>query len=247
MSQTIKVPNTTQLPWLLLFGRAVLFFGVQALFALGFAAGGTMAPWMASAAWWPLGVILVNLFCLVVMRFAVECEGSSYWTIFRLEQTHVKSDLIGVAVVLLISIPVSYLPNVLLATALFGDTQVALNELVRPLPLWAAYASVVLFPITQGLVELPLYFLYVMPRLRHQGIAAGVAVALTVLMLSLQHLAIPFLFDSRFIIWRGLMFLPFALLVGLVLQWRPRLLPYLAVIHVCMDMAFAVLLLGAAK
>ena len=246
MFQPIKDPNTTQLPWLLLFGRTLLFFGVQTLFALGFAVGGTTAPWTASAAWWPLGVTLVNLICLVVMVFAVQREGGSYWTIFRLERAHLKSDLMALAVVLLISAPVSYLPNVLLATALFGDAQVALDLLVRPLPLWAAYASVILFPITQGLVELPLYFLYVMPRLRHQGIAIGVAVVLTVLMLSLQHLAIPFLFDSRFIIWRGLMFLPFALLVGLVLHWRPRLLSYLAVVHVLMDMAFAVLLIGVA-
>jgi len=34
-------PTTTKrLPWLLLFGRGLLFMGVQALFALGFAVGG---------------------------------------------------------------------------------------------------------------------------------------------------------------------------------------------------------------
>jgi hypothetical protein len=55
-----------------------------------------------------------------------------------------------------------------------------------------------------------------------------------------------FLFDLRFITWRGLMFLPFALLLGIVLQWRPRLLPYLAILHVLMDLSFALLLLGVA-
>jgi len=42
------------------------------------------------------------------------------------------------------------------------------------------------------------------------------------------------------------MFIPFAFLVGIVLDWRPRLLPYLAIIHVLMDTFFATMLLGVA-
>lgn len=238
--------STRWLPWLLLFGRTILFVVVQALFAVGFVAAGVTRPWAASAAWWPLGVTLVNLLCLAVMVFAVRREGDSYWSLFRIERAHIKSDFIVLAVVLLLTAPVSYLPNVLLANALFGDAQVALDLLVRPLPLWAAYCSVVCFPITQGLVELPLYFLYALPRLRRQGVPDGVALVLAVLMLGLQHLAIPFWFDIRFITWRALMFIPFALLVGIVLRWRPRLLPYLAVVHILMDMAFAAMLIGLA-
>ncbi|MCB0061935.1 MAG: hypothetical protein KDE19_07465, partial [Caldilineaceae bacterium] len=216
--------SARQLPWLLLFGRTLLFISLQSLFAIGCIANGVTRPWAAGAAWWPLGVTLVNLFCLAIMVFAVRHERSSYWSFFRIERAHINPDLLMVAVVLLLAAPVSYLPNVLLANALFGDAQVALTLLVRPLPLWAAYIAVALFPITQGLVELPLYFLYVMPRLRQQGVPDGVALALSVLMLGFQHLAIPFLFDIRFITWRGLMFMPFALLVGIVLWWRPRLL-----------------------
>jgi hypothetical protein len=118
--------------------------------------------------------------------------------------------------------------------------------LVRPLPLWAAILSVLVFPVTQGLVELPLYFRYVLPRLQQQGVSTGLAVALTALMLGLQHVAMPFLFNNRFILWRGLMFLPFAFLVGIVLAWRPRLLPYLVVVHWLLDLAFAAMLLGVA-
>jgi hypothetical protein len=53
-------------------------------------------------------------------------------------------------------------------------------------------------------------------------------------------------FDVRFIIWRAFMFMPFAFLVGIVLRWRPSLLPYLAVIHVLLDAAFASMLLSVA-
>ncbi|MBE2224976.1 MAG: hypothetical protein IAF02_25780 [Anaerolineae bacterium] len=54
---------------------------------------------------------------------------------------------------------------------------------------------------------------------------------------------VPFLPDARFIIYRLVMFLPFAILIALVMHWRPRLMPYMAVIHVLMDMSVAVMFL----
>jgi hypothetical protein len=42
------------------------------------------------------------------------------------------------------------------------------------------------------------------------------------------------------------MYIPFAFLVGIVIRWRPRLLPYMAIIHVLIDMAFAAMLLDVA-
>lgn len=242
----MNATNAKLYPWLLLFGRTFLALGIQALFALGFYVGGADQAWEAGAAWWPLGVTLVNLICLAAIVRLVRNEGGTYWAIYRIQREPLKNDLIALAVILLITGPVSYLPNILLGNALFGDVQQTLALLVRPLPLWAAVVTVLFFPITQGLVELPLYFRYVMPRLQRQGLSAGLAVGLTALMLGLQHTAMPFLFGSRFLLWRGLMFLPFALLVGSVLAWRPRLLPYLAVVHWLLDLAFAVMFLVVA-
>ena len=42
------------------------------------------------------------------------------------------------------------------------------------------------------------------------------------------------------------MFIPFAFLAGIALRWRPRLLPYVAIIHILMDMSFASMLLSVA-
>lgn len=39
------------------------------------------------------------------------------------------------------------------------------------------------------------------------------------------------------------MFLPFAILIGLVMPWRPRLMPYPALIHVLMELSVAVMFL----
>jgi hypothetical protein len=191
-------------------------------------------------------VTAANLICLALLVWLYRQEGQSFWSIFRVRRGQVRGDLLALIAPLIIIGPVAYLPNVLLAGALFGDPLTALNMMLRPLPLWAAYASLIVFPVTQGLVELPVYFAYCMPRLEAQALPRWQAVGLAGLMLGLQHMAVPLLWDARFLTWRGLMFIPFALVTGLILRWRPALLPYFAVVHILMDASFAAMLLSSA-
>ena len=85
-----------------------------------------------------------------------------------------------------------------------------------------------------------------MPRLESKGMPAWLAVSLASLMLAFQHIAVPFLFHPRYIVWRGLMFIPFAFFAGILLHWRPRVLPYLAIVHGLMDLFFVLMLLNVA-
>jgi hypothetical protein len=133
-----------------------------------------------------------------------------------------------------------------LGKVLFGDPTAAGELYLRPLPFWAAYLAIFIFPIVQGLTELPTYFGYVMPRFEAQRMNKFLAVSIPSLMLALQHIAIPFLIDGRFILWRGLMFIPFAFLIGFAFHRRPRLLPYFIIVHVLMNMATLLMLLEVA-
>jgi hypothetical protein len=238
--------SSSRWPWLMLVSRISLFIGVQALFALGFLLASSSNAWENSANWWPFVVTITNFICVALLVRLFKQEGKYFWDIFRIQKEHVKSDLLALLGILVILGPVSYLPNVWLGGLLFGDPQRTLDLLVRPLPLWAVYASILLFPVSQGLAELATYFAYVMPKLESQGMHRWLAVSVTSLFLAFQHIAVPLLFNTRFIVWRGLMFIPFAFLVGIVMRWRPRLFPYLAIIHVLMDMSFAAMLLGVA-
>lgn len=242
----MSTPSPKFAPALMLLSRIVLFFTIQAMFALGFYLAGRVGAWNLGAAWWPFGVTLTNLICVALLMGLLRAEGQSYWGLFRIRRETVKGDLLAMLGLLVIMGPVSFLPNVLLGTWLFGNLQTAVNLMVRPLPLWAAGAGFILFPVTQGLAELAVYFGYGMPRLEAQGLPRWLAVTLPAVMLGLQHIAVPFVFDVRYIAWRALMFLPFAFLVGIALRWRPRLLPYMAVIHVLMDLSFAAMLLPIA-
>jgi len=85
-----------------------------------------------------------------------------------------------------------------------------------------------------------------MPHLAAQGLNKWLAIFIPGLMLGLQHIVAPLLFDVRFIVWRGLMFIPFALITGIALYWRPRILPYFIVVHILMNMGFAAMFLSMA-
>ena len=66
-------------------------------------------------------------------------------------------------------------------------------------------------------------------------------------MLAFQHVTLPLVFDLHFLLWRLLMFIPFALMVGMVLRWRSRLLIYMVIIHGLMDFYAAWLILAASR
>jgi hypothetical protein len=234
-------------PWLMLFGRVGLFVLSQAMFALGFYLAGSSDAWQASAAWWPFAVALANGMGLYLLVRLFRDEGGRFWALFRPQPEHIKSDLLVLLACSVLLLPVSFLPNLVIATTLFGSLQAAVDRMLLPLPLWAAYASLVVFPLTQGLVELPTYFAYAMPRLERLGQPRWLALALPAAMLGLQHMAVPLLFEARYLAWRGLMFIPFAFFAGLLLRWRPRLLPYMAAVHVLMDLSFVAMLLGVAR
>lgn len=55
--------------------------------------------------------------------------------------------------------------------------------------------------------------------------------------LSLQHCFLPFIPDWGILLWRALMYLPFALYAGLMVKLRPSLLPYFAIVHALMDVS----------
>jgi hypothetical protein len=83
-----------------------------------------------------------------------------------------------------------------------------------------------------------------MPRLEKQLNIKWISILLPVIFLSIQHCTLPFIPDLEFIIYRGLVFLPFALLLGISIRFRPTLFPYFAVLHGIMDFGTAIMFLS---
>jgi hypothetical protein len=229
----------------LLLVRLALFAVFQSLIAALLALGGTADAWAASAAWWPLAATAANLVNLGMLARYLRLDGSSLASLYRVRRETLGRDILITLGTVMIAAPLAALPNIGLATLLFGDPQVALDMFVQPLPMWAAIAGVVLFPVTTALAELPTYYGYVQPHLARLTRSAWVVVLLPALAHALQHAALPLIFDTEFVVWRALMFLPFALLLSVVLRWRPSILPYLLVVHFALDLQAVLMVLAA--
>lgn len=200
-----------------------------------------MVGWDGSSAWWPISALLTNLATVVLLVALTRREGRSYWSIFQFQRDSVKADLSWLLPILVLAMPLAYIPNFGMATLLFGNPEIPLAMFVQPLPMWAAVLAIG-FPLTIVFAELPFYFGYVMPRLTEKIRSKWVSILVPALFLSVQHVTLPLIFDWRFATWRAVMFLPFAILVGFVVSRRPSLLPYLVVIHGLIDMAMVTML-----
>lgn len=78
--------------------------------------------------------------------------------------------------------------------------------------------------------------MYVMPELKLKLKSKVLPIILPVIFLSIQHCTLPLVFDVSFILYRAVVFLPFAAFVGITLHKRPSLFPFFVVLHILLDM-----------
>ncbi|MEV5070677.1 hypothetical protein MRBLMI12_002290 [Microbacterium sp. LMI12-1-1.1] len=223
--------------------RLVLFAVFQAIVAVVLFAGGVPEPWSASAAWWPLTATATSVVTFVFLRWRARVEGFSLTAFYRPVRPGVARDVLLALAVAFVGGGIAVGASILLAPIFFTEPTTANALLIQPLPTWAAVLAVALFPVSVALTELPLYFGYVQRRLGARTGSAAAAVLIPAVFLSLQHATLPLIFDLSFIGWRASMFLGFALVLAWSLWKRPRLMPYLIVVHFLLDLQAAISIL----
>jgi membrane protease YdiL (CAAX protease family) len=231
-----SAPARSPWPWLVLPSRLVLFAATQAVFALVFALAGSAAAWDRSVAWWMYSAVVANVVCFVALVALFRRDGGSYGDLWKFDRITWWKDLLLSIAGLAVAGPIAILPMQWLGAAFLGSYDAAIATLFQPLPVWALWLAL-LFPLTMPFGELAIYFGYAMPRLERRIGSGWLAWLLASLALSLQHAALPLVVDGPFIAWRALMYLPFALYIGLVVKWRPRLLPFLMIGHGLIDVS----------
>jgi hypothetical protein len=221
-------------PWLMLFSRSAFFLLFQVLIALILLTAGTKSAWNESARWWTVVVTLTNFASLYLLVRLYKAEGKNFFETLRFPRETWKTDLLWLLGFSLIGLPLAAAPREPLGVAIFGDAMIPTNMMFLPLPTWAFVLSF-MFPLTIWFSELPTYFGYCMPRIEAQLKNSWIAWIIASLFLAAQHMFLPFILNGGFLLWRFAMFLPFALVTGLALKFRPRLMPYLVIGHVLMD------------
>jgi uncharacterized membrane protein YhaH (DUF805 family) len=167
--------------------------------------------------------------------------------LFRFNKTSLKKDILLFLLITLVCGPVVFLPNYYLSIWLWGDFAIPYKMMFKPISLQLVYILLILFPITIAFAELATYFGYVMPRLKDHLKKKWLAVLFPVLFLSAQHCTLPFIPDFKFLLYRLLMYFPFACLIGITLFKRPGLFPYFAIMHGLLDLGTVIVLLEISK
>jgi hypothetical protein len=231
--------------WWALFMRSLLVVGFQALFAAAFLIAGESSPWRSAADWWLASFATAEVVNLWLLNRWARAEGIALRDLYNLRRESWTGDVKWLVVALLVAAPLGFLPNILLAQVLWDDPATPADLTFRAVPILAAWVMVGLFPIIHALTELPTYFGYVMPRLEALTGHRWMPLLATSVMLSTQHVFLPLLFDWRYLVWRLLMFLPFALWFGWIVKKRPTVLPYLVVAHALLDLSLPIYVLQA--
>jgi hypothetical protein len=231
--------------WGMLFARSLLAVGLQAGVAVIALLVGSADPWRTAADWWLAWFTLANALTLILLRSVLHREGRRLRDLCTVRWATFRTALPWIVLGLLLAGPIAIGPNLLLGQLLWGTSQVGGDLSFRALPLAAAIAILAVFPSVQGAAELPTYFGYVMPHLEAIYGWRTRALLVTAVVLSTQHVFLPLLFDWRFLVWRALMFLPFAMWIGFVIYRQRASLPYLAIGHGLLDASLPVLVLTA--
>lgn len=235
--KTIQQHQKASIPWLLLGSRLILFLIFQAAIALFF------NSWETSQKYWLLTATLTNMVSIILLNSLFKREGSSFLKLFRFNRETLRKDLLIFIGLTLLMGPVAFFPNSFLSSWLWDNAEIPFKMMFQPIEPWLLYVLLVAFPVTIALAELATYFGYIMPRLERQVGSKWISVLLPVLFLAIQHCTLPFIPDARFILYRGLVFLPFALMLGVSLKLRPSLFPYFTVLHGVMDFGTAMMFL----
>jgi hypothetical protein len=232
MQKQTRTQSNLLLPGLLV-SRLILFLTFQAIIAL------IAHSWETSEKYWLLSATLTNLVSITLLYFLFRSEGKNYLHIFRFKKAGYRKDLLVFLGLTLLSGPVVFAPGYFISKAIWNDPNVPTELMFGPVEDWVVYILLIAFPVTIALAELATYFGYIMPKLRKQLKAKWLAVLLPVVFLSLQHCTLPFIPDFSFILYRALVFLPFASLIGVSIYYRPSLFPYFAILHGLMDFGTA--------
>ncbi len=192
-------------------------------------------PSREAASWWMVYGTLTDLGCLAVLSWAVRAEGQRLRDLLpRPQRAQLGGETLRSLGVLLV-----LAPSVALSSAVtrrfYGPALPPQVEVVREasasgrLPPWAAIYGAVLWPALWAVTEELVYLGYLLPRLEVR-IGTRAAATMVAVVWAGQHVVIPLLPDTRYLVSRANTALPITatLTAYYVLSGRRQLPPILA-------------------
>ncbi len=230
-------------PLLMVSARSVLLMLSQGMVALILLALHRSSPWRAAGDWWDVYGTLVDIGCLIGLRYFTRREGIRLRDLVGPVNMRFGHDVwLGLGYFLLIFpffLGGSYVARMLL----YGATDKTLTSYllhVHALPIWATVYSVTLWWMIWSPTEEATYQAYAMPRLQALTGRTWLAYCIVGFLWAAQHCAVPFVPDWKYLAFRFLAFLP-GCLVMMAFYLRTRRLAPLIVAHWPMDITASIM------
>jgi membrane protease YdiL (CAAX protease family) len=197
------------------------------------------AAYESARAWWPLALIFINIIMLALLLFAVKREGATLASLIGFEKSKFKKDITSSLWMIPASMILAVVTTMGLGAVMYNLKPPSDLMSLSTLPTWAMVITLTIHPLVNAFVEEMTYNGYVFPRLHGLMRSSWLPVVLVTFFFSLQHIAIPFAFDIKFLLWRFLSFVPLLLFWVLIYVKMGRLTS-LIIVHWFMDV-FALL------
>ena len=130
------------LPIALLPSRLILFAVFQLLAAAIICAITGHFSFPDAGIFWPYAATGANVITFLILRTAFKKEGLSVFDLYRFNKPTVGMDILTALGVFIVAAPLSYFPNGLLATALFGNPDAVSPLMFGSMPPIMAYLTV---------------------------------------------------------------------------------------------------------
>lgn len=215
--------------------RSLLFAAFGGMIVGAFALFGNQSPLQAAEKWWPFQGILANIATFFILRGFFRKEGIKYSSVFtNFEKGKKKKTIFEVLWLLPVSFIAGGIPLYIFSYLFLGSITPP-TLMFQEIPLWAFIIALILFPISNALVETPTYIGYALPRIKALTKMGWLAILLAGIALAAQHIVLPLVFEMDYMLWRIFSFLPFAILLGFIFTKTNRLLP-IVIVHYLIDL-----------
>ncbi len=236
--------STSSLSWwpviLFLPARLVFAFISQSLTAGLFLLNGSTNAWQDATAWWPVYSTVTDLLCLLTLVWLLRRENMKIIDTVGAKGKDILKQLAWTPAYLLAVAPTSILASIV-TQAFYGTALPPMISVVNLSSAGELY-SLIVWPIIWVITEEIVYLGYLLPRIEAMSGKTWVAVLVVIFFWGIQHLAMPFIFDEKYLVSRILAAIVAISSFPIVfVLWRRRLIPLIGV-HYIADLATAILI-----
>ena len=157
--------------------------------------------------WWTIVATVANVFTIVVLILAAKKNGMSYLELigYKKGSTKIRQIVIMSIIILVVGTGGMYLAGFLC----YGVLPYSSPMMIAPIPMVLAIVNFLPLPITTALAEDGLYLGCGVNHIENKMLA----IMVPAFFYALQHCFIPTLFDTKYILYRFLSFLPLTIIL----------------------------------